>query len=97
MLHALYAYLPHRSHAHIPILPAYAVLSDPQKRGLYDRHGEEGLTQHQGGQHPNPFDMFLSFFGGGGRESFHCEFIVLHAQNDTLPYNTPRTHVPYHP
>ncbi|KAF8510611.1 hypothetical protein JB92DRAFT_3097372 [Gautieria morchelliformis] len=62
MLHALYAYLPHRSHTHIPILPAYAA----QKHGLYERHGEKGLRQHEGGQHTNPFDMFSSFFGGGG-------------------------------
>ncbi|KAF8510402.1 hypothetical protein JB92DRAFT_2940597, partial [Gautieria morchelliformis] len=61
MLHALCAYLPHCSHTHIPMLPAYAVLSDPQK----------GLRQHEGSQHANPFNMFLSFFGGGRRESFH--------------------------
>ncbi|KAF8497680.1 hypothetical protein JB92DRAFT_2834424 [Gautieria morchelliformis] len=38
----------------------------PPETRPYDRHGEEGLTQHEGGQHPNPFDMFSSFFGGGG-------------------------------
>ncbi|KAF8508402.1 hypothetical protein JB92DRAFT_2953261, partial [Gautieria morchelliformis] len=58
MLHALYAYLPHRSHTHILILPAYAA----QKHGLYEQHGEKGLRQHEGGQHANPFDMFSSFF-----------------------------------
>ncbi|KAF8505187.1 hypothetical protein JB92DRAFT_2833119 [Gautieria morchelliformis] len=50
----------------VEVARAYEVLSDPQKRGVYDRHGEEGLRQHEGGQHANPFDMFSSFFGGGG-------------------------------
>ncbi|KAG8213021.1 hypothetical protein J3R82DRAFT_11413 [Butyriboletus roseoflavus] len=38
-----------------------------QKRQIYDRHGEEGLRAHEGGQqqHANPFDVFSSFFGGG--------------------------------
>jgi len=48
---------------------AYEVLSDEEKRKIYDRYGEDGLKQHQqggggrGGGHP--FDMFNSFFGGG--------------------------------
>ncbi|KAF9557418.1 DnaJ-domain-containing protein [Agrocybe pediades] len=47
------------------IARAYEVLSDATKRQIYDRHGEEGLKAHEGGQHqPNPFDMFSSFFGG---------------------------------
>ncbi|ELT87266.1 hypothetical protein CAPTEDRAFT_207828 [Capitella teleta] len=54
---------------------AYEVLSDKEKRDLYDRHGEEGLKQ-QGGGFNDPFDSFSSFFGdfgfgfgggGGGR------------------------------
>ena len=67
---------------------AYEVLSDAQKRQIYDRHGEvcsrcfslamqdlkvgqEGLKAHEGGHphHANPFDMFSSFFGSGGRVS----------------------------
>ena len=38
-----------------------------QKRQIYDRHGEEGLKAHEGGQqhHANPFDMFQHFFNGG--------------------------------
>merc|ERR1711976_228811 len=51
---------------------AYEVLSDKEKRGIYDKHGEEGLKQ-QGG-FSDPFDSFSSFFGdfgfgfgGGGR------------------------------
>jgi len=49
----------------VQIARAYEVLSDPQKRQIYDRHGEEGLKAHEGGQHQaNPFDVFSSFFGG---------------------------------
>ncbi|KAF8910645.1 hypothetical protein CPB84DRAFT_1764259 [Gymnopilus junonius] len=49
----------------VEIARAYEVLSDQEKRQIYDRHGEEGLKAHEGGQHqPNPFDVFSSFFGG---------------------------------
>lgn len=45
----------------------HRVLTERQKRQIYDRHGEEGLRAHEGGQHQyaNPFDMFSQFFGGG--------------------------------
>ncbi|EKM58382.1 uncharacterized protein PHACADRAFT_252656 [Phanerochaete carnosa HHB-10118-sp] len=51
----------------VEIAHAYEVLSDSTKRQIYDRHGEEGLKAHEGGQqhHANPFDMFAQFFGGG--------------------------------
>jgi len=48
---------------------AYEVLSDPDKRSIYDRYGEEGLKQQggaKGGGGGDPFDIFNSFFGGGG-------------------------------
>ncbi|KAI0049744.1 DnaJ-domain-containing protein [Auriscalpium vulgare] len=50
----------------VEVAHAYEVLSDSTKRQIYDRHGEEGLKAHEGGQqhHANPFDMFSSFFGG---------------------------------
>ncbi|THH29597.1 hypothetical protein EUX98_g4576 [Antrodiella citrinella] len=49
----------------VEVAHAYEILSDTQKRQIYDRHGEEGLKAHEGGQqhHANPFDMFQSFFG----------------------------------
>ncbi|KAL0420102.1 UNVERIFIED_CONTAM: DnaJ protein ERDJ3B [Sesamum radiatum] len=48
---------------------AYEVLSDSEKRGIYDRYGEEGLKQHaanggRGGGGMNIQDIFSSFFGG---------------------------------
>ncbi|KAF9066643.1 DnaJ-domain-containing protein [Rhodocollybia butyracea] len=51
----------------VDIAYAYEVLSDSEKRQIYDRHGEEGLKAHEGGQNPhaNPFDIFSNFFGGG--------------------------------
>ncbi|KAA1467490.1 DnaJ-domain-containing protein [Dentipellis sp. KUC8613] len=51
----------------VEVAYAYEVLSDQTKRQIYDRHGEEGLKAHEGGQqqHANPFDIFSSFFGGG--------------------------------
>ncbi|KAI0322621.1 hypothetical protein OF83DRAFT_1167486 [Amylostereum chailletii] len=51
----------------VEIAHAYEVLSDSEKRRIYDQYGEDGLKAHEGGQpfHANPFDMFSSFFGGG--------------------------------
>ncbi|KAK7051002.1 DnaJ-related protein scj1 [Paramarasmius palmivorus] len=49
----------------VEIAYAYEVLSDSTKRQIYDRHGEEGLKAHEGGQQhqANPFDIFSNFFG----------------------------------
>ena len=49
---------------------AYEVLSDPEKRQVYDLEGAEGLERLEkgGGQHAaSPFDMFFGGGGGGGR------------------------------
>ncbi|CAE6510106.1 unnamed protein product [Rhizoctonia solani] len=53
----------------VDISRAYEVLSDSEKRAIYDRHGEEGLKQHEAGRNaPDPFSMFSNFFGGGHQE-----------------------------
>ncbi len=50
---------------------AYEVLSDPERRGTFDRYGHEGLRS--GGFAPNfdgfgsIGDLFNAFFGGGGQ------------------------------
>jgi DnaJ family protein A protein 2 len=45
------------------------VLSDPEKRDVYDQYGEDALKEGMagGGASHNPFDIFESFFGGGGQ------------------------------
>mmetsp|Transcript_1205 Transcript_1205/g.4272 ORF Transcript_1205/g.4272 Transcript_1205/m.4272 type:complete len:412 (+) Transcript_1205:249-1484(+) len=48
---------------------AYDILSDPEKRQIYDEYGEEALKEGRGGPGANPFDIFESFFGGAGRSS----------------------------
>lgn len=46
---------------------SYEILSDPQKRQVYDQYGEEGLSGEGGmGGGVNAEDLFSQFFGGGG-------------------------------
>lgn len=54
------------------IASAYEVLSDEEKRKIYDQYGEEGLQKHSQGGHAgggmDPFDIFNMFGFGGGRQ-----------------------------
>jgi len=45
---------------------AYEVLSDPQRRGIYDARGEAGLSESGGMGGMDPQDLFSQLFGGGG-------------------------------
>jgi DnaJ family protein A protein 2 len=53
---------------------AFSILSDPQKRQLYDRYGMDGVAQESGAGAggmgaaggPSAEDLFSMFFGGGG-------------------------------
>jgi DnaJ-class molecular chaperone len=51
------------------ISEAYQVLSDPEKKEIYDKYGEEGLKQNNnmggGGPFHSADDIFKMFFGGG--------------------------------
>jgi DnaJ-class molecular chaperone len=47
------------------ISQCYQVLSDPKKRDLYDKFGEEAVNQ-DGGSGIDPSEIFSQFFGGRG-------------------------------
>jgi len=61
---------------------AYEVLSDPEKREIYDQYGEDALKEGMGGgggMH-DPFDIFSSFFGGSPFGEPICIPISVKAQ-----------------
>jgi DnaJ-class molecular chaperone len=47
------------------ISEAYGVLSDPEKKQLYDQFGKDAVNGNGGGPGINPFDIFNNIFGGG--------------------------------
>jgi DnaJ homolog subfamily A member 2 len=51
------------------ISKAYEILSDEEKRGIYDEHGEEAAASGRGGGGATPDDIFAAMFGGGARRS----------------------------
>ncbi|CAG8550557.1 3665_t:CDS:2 [Diversispora eburnea] len=61
----------------VQLAQAYEVLSDDEKRSIYDKFGEEGLKHNTGGQDfHNPFDIFAQFFGGSGHFGTQIEVDV---------------------
>jgi DnaJ-class molecular chaperone len=48
------------------ISEAYEVLSDPQKKQIYDKFGKDAVQGNGGGPQMNPFDIFNEIFGNGG-------------------------------
>ena len=60
---------PDKKDEFLDVSDAYQTLSDPELRKIYDRYGEDAVKKHQAGQGGgghDPFDLFSSWFGGGG-------------------------------
>ena len=75
------------------ISEAYQVLSDPQKREIYDNYGEEGLKNNNDmrqNHFNSPDDIFQMFFGNM-RSPFENHFFQKNRKVDTKVVNIPIT------
>jgi len=50
---------------------AYEILSDPEKRDIYDKYGEEAVNNSANGNHRAASDIFSHFFGSNGGVPFN--------------------------
>ena len=70
---------------------AYAVLSDQDKRKIYDRYGKAGLENNgmgAGGMNPN--DIFQQFFGGmGGMPGMNFSFNTSYSRSGNVAHKGP--------
>jgi DnaJ family protein A protein 2 len=62
---------------------AYEILSDPEKRDIYDKYGEEGLKEGAGGD-GDIFDLLMNRGGAGRQQQKRKTKSVLHTLNVTL-------------
>ena len=68
---------------------AYEILSDPQKRELYDRYGEDAFRNGGAPGGGNPFDIFNSFFGGGDGDDPFSSFFGSSSRRRSLSQPLP--------
>lgn len=70
------------------ITTAYTVLSDPNKKDIYDKFGEEGLQNNNNHSNVNPMDIFGNLFGNSGF-SFNFNNDFSHNFNKQTRKNKP--------
>ncbi|WVQ64558.1 uncharacterized protein L199_002725 [Kwoniella botswanensis] len=75
----------------IEVSKAYEVLSDTEKRGIYDRHGEEGLKQHEAKKQAGNQDPFARFFGGGAPQEQRGPGLITNLEVSLADMYTGRT------
>ncbi|WWC67101.1 uncharacterized protein I206_101008 [Kwoniella pini CBS 10737] len=75
----------------IEVSKAYEVLSDSEKRGIYDRHGQKGLEQHEAQKQAGSQDPFARFFGGGAPQENRGPGLITNLEVSLADMYTGRT------